>query len=161
MALTPDNMISRSVPDGMPGGAGFPAPRLQSIEHSQPVRFRAAGPAAIDDMNWKKIVRVLPGRVGVRASNGGSAKRFLEAVVWVAQTRAYWSDIPAEFGNWHTIYIRFGRWCNEGLWPKVIDAMHDLPEMQTALSVMVEKYLTNDYNRRMRRSRLKAAANGN
>ena len=57
----------------------------------------------------------------------------LLAPCWVAQSRAYWCDIPADYGQWHTIYIRFGRWCDEGRWEPVIGALEGQPEMRDAL----------------------------
>jgi hypothetical protein len=104
----------------------------------------------MDDAQWAKVLHTLPGRVGVRASNGGNARRFVEAVLWMAHTRAYWSDIPAEYGAWHAIYIRFGRWAHEGIWADVVEALQETPESQSLLRVMVENYLANYHMQRMR-----------
>ena len=56
----------------------------------------------MDDAQWSKVLRILPGRVGVRANNGGNARRFIEAVLWMAHTRAYWSDgfYPVSTDGW-------------------------------------------------------------
>lgn len=104
----------------------------------------------MNDEQWSRVLAVLPGRVGVRASNGGNARRFVEAVLWMAHTKAYWSDIPAEYGAWHAIYIRFGRWAHESIWPDVIRALGDLPETQLLLARMVEKYLDSYRIQRLR-----------
>ena len=66
------------------------------------------------DDEWKVLMQALPGRVGARARQGGNARRFIEAVLWVAQTGAYWSDLPRDFGSWHGIYVRFIRWTGTG-----------------------------------------------
>ena len=105
----------------------------------------------LTDRQWHRIEAELPGRVGARAHNGGNARRFVEAVLWVAQAQAYWSDIPADYGRWHTIYIRFGRWHDEGLWPSVIAAMGTLPEAQAALRALVCKYAESVALRRERK----------
>ena len=104
----------------------------------------------LNDVQWAKVLDVLPGRIGVRASNGGNARRFLEAVLWMAHTRAYWSDIPVDYGAWHAIYIRFGRWAHEGVWDDVVKAMEDVPETQALLGAMVDKYLATYRIQRMR-----------
>lgn len=111
----------------------------------------------LSDRQWARIEAELPGRVGARAHNGGNARRFVEAVLWVAQSHAYWSDIPADYGHWHTIYIRFGRWCEEGLWPSVIAAMGAQPEAQAALRVLVDRYSASVARRRERRLQRAAA----
>jgi transposase len=106
----------------------------------------------LSERQWARIEAVLPGRVSARARNGGNARGFVEAVLWVAQTRAFWSDIPAECGHWHTLYIRFGRWCEQGLWPAAIAAMDGMPEAQAALRALVDKHCANVAARRARRS---------
>lgn len=104
----------------------------------------------MSDAQWTRVMSALPGRVGVRALNGGNARRFVEAVLWMAHTRAYWSDIPAEYGAWHAIYIRFGRWAHDGIWSAVISAMQGLPDTQSRLDAMVEKYLASHQLQRLR-----------
>ena len=69
---------------------------------------------------WKLVMQALPGRVGARARHGGNARRFIEAVLWVAQTGAYWSDLPRDYGSWHGIYVRFIRWSQDGNWNEVL-----------------------------------------
>ena len=104
----------------------------------------------LNDGQWARVQAILPGRIGVRASNGGNARRFVEAVLWMAHTRAYWSDIPPEYGAWHAIYIRFGRWAHEDLWEEVAKAMEELPETQALLRSMVEKFQANYRIQRLR-----------
>jgi transposase len=104
----------------------------------------------LSDSQWAKVLAVLPGRIGVRASNGGNARRFVEAVLWMAHTRAYWSDIPIEYGAWHAIYIRFGRWAHENVWEDVVKALADLPKTQALLGALVEKYQASYRIQRLR-----------
>ncbi|MFT3755364.1 MAG: transposase [Pseudoxanthomonas sp.] len=103
------------------------------------------------DHHWTPIAAALPGRVAARARNGGSARRYVESVLWIAQSRASWCDIPAEYGHWHTNYIRFGRWCEDGLWQRVIVALENHPEAQAALQGLVTRYSDNVAMRRERR----------
>lgn len=104
----------------------------------------------LNDTQWVKVLAVLPGRIGVRASNGGNARRFVEAVLWMAHTRAYWSDIPVEYGAWHAIYIRFGRWAHEDVWGDVVKALADLPKTQALLGALVEKHQVSYRIQRLR-----------
>lgn len=124
---------------------------------SQDRRVRWYGLQWPDDRQWARVEAALPGRVGARAQNGGNARRFIDAVLWCTQTRSRWSDIPVEFGQWHTIYIRFGRWCDEGLWPAVIEALDELPEAKAALRERVDKYVSRSLARNERRRHLRDA----
>ena len=127
------------------------APRADNV-FVEKVAFEANWRARqrLNDLQWARVLAVLPGRVGVRAHNGGNARRFVEAVLWMAHTRAYWSDVPPEYGAWHAIYIRFGRWAHEGIWGDVVNAMQDIPETQALLGAMVEKYLASYRIQRLR-----------
>ena len=58
--------------------------------------------------------------------------------------------MPPEYGAWHAIYIRFGRWAHEGIWADVVNALQDVPETQALLGAMVEKYLASYRIQRLR-----------
>ena len=42
------------------------------------------------------------------------------AVLYILRTGIPWRDLPEIYGNWHTIYTRFSRWSEKGLWWKII-----------------------------------------
>jgi transposase len=44
---------------------------------------------------------------------------FLEAVLWIARTGSPWRDLLPIFGNWISVYSRFARWCEKGIWEKI------------------------------------------
>ncbi|WP_339058401.1 transposase [Candidatus Regiella endosymbiont of Tuberolachnus salignus] len=41
--------------------------------------------------------------------------QFFSAVLYVLRTGIPWRDVPAFYGHWHTIYTRFKRWSENGL----------------------------------------------
>ena len=50
---------------------------------------------------------------------------FLNAILYVVENGCKWRALPKEFGNWHTIYTRFNRWCKDGTFDKVFTALQD------------------------------------
>ena len=102
------------------------------------------------DDQFERIAALLPGKASDPGRTAADNRLFVEAVLWMAHTRAYWSDIPAEYGAWHAIYIRFGRWAHEGIWADVVEALQETPETQSLLRSMVENYLTSYRMQRMR-----------
>jgi hypothetical protein len=39
--------------------------------------------------------------------------------------RAPWRDLPAEFGNWNSVFRQFRRWTASGLWEVMLEALAD------------------------------------
>ncbi|MFB2978961.1 transposase [Microseira sp. BLCC-F43] len=96
----------------------------------------------LSDAEWMHTLGFLPGRVGARARNGGDARNFLDSVLWVAQTRALWSDLPQEFGPPHRMYVRFIRWSVDGTWFFVLSSFSPRDERHVRLFELVEGYLS-------------------
>lgn len=45
----------------------------------------------------------------------------LEAMVWILRTGAPWRDLPKHFGPWKSVYTRFRRWAQQGIWTRVLE----------------------------------------
>ena len=45
--------------------------------------------------------------------------RYLNALLYVIENGCKWRSLPAEFGNWNSIYQRTRRWANNGTLEKV------------------------------------------
>ncbi|QLB64837.1 transposase [Paraburkholderia caribensis] len=84
----------------------------------------------LSDEVWKKIRDILPGKEGDRGRTASNNRWFLEAVLWIARTGSPWRDLPAEFGRWHTVYIRFSRWRSKGVWQRVVNALAGHTEIE-------------------------------
>jgi transposase len=71
------------------------------------------------DDQWERLGAMLPGKDGDPGRTGDNNRLFIEAVLWVARTGSPWRDLPAEFGLWNSVYTRFARWSNSGVWQDV------------------------------------------
>ena len=65
--------------------------------------------------------------------HGAGRSAFVEAVLWIARTGAPWRDLPQEFGNWFTVYTRFWRWAQKGVWERVFNVLSDDPDFECVL----------------------------
>lgn len=45
------------------------------------------------------------------------------AILWILRTGAPWRDLPAELGPWQSAYGRFRRWCKDGTWRRLHEAL--------------------------------------
>lgn len=65
---------------------------------------------------WERIEPLLP--VSNRAET--PARTVVEAGLWILGTGAPWRDLPLRFGKWNTVYKRFARWGQSGVWELVL-----------------------------------------
>jgi transposase len=73
----------------------------------------------LDDVSWAKISNRLRGKTRARALKSMETRRFIEVVLWVADNELCWNHVPASYGKWHTIYVRFGRWALAYTWDQL------------------------------------------
>ena len=79
------------------------------------------------------IAPELSGKAGDPGSSGRDNRLFIEAVLWIACTGSPWRDLPETFGKWFTVYTRFSRWAQEGVWERVFKALCEDPDFEYVL----------------------------
>lgn len=87
---------------------------------------------ALTNEQWIRIKDLLPGKPGDPGRSGEDNRLFVDAVLYVAKTGAPWRDLPERFGNWNSIWRRFDRWCENGIWEAIVQELGplDLEELQ-------------------------------
>lgn len=81
------------------------------------VRIDPATAVKIGPKTWAEIVKVLPRNLRIRAQRqSGEYQRFVEAVIWIAWVDQTWEHLPPASGPWRSVYGRFLRWNQRGLW---------------------------------------------
>ena len=86
----------------------------------------------LSDDDWSKIREFL--RQESRAYVGRdeqACRRFVEAVKWMSRSGAQWRLLPAEYGAWNSVYKRFVRWCEAGVWERLLAALAATPTPNT------------------------------
>lgn len=61
-----------------------------------------------------------PGKAADPGCTGRDNRLFVNAVFWLAKTGAPWRDLPERCGNWNSVFRRFGRWAQRGVWPRIL-----------------------------------------
>jgi putative transposase len=87
----------------------------------------------LSDTQWERIAPELSGKAGDPGSSGRDNRLFIEAVLWIARTGSPWRDLPEAFGKWCTVYTRFWRWAQKGVWERVFKALSDDPDFEYVL----------------------------
>ena len=87
----------------------------------------------LSDRTWNRIypkIRLIP---RTYTNDEAKTRLFVTATHWIMTTGTPWRDLPAEFGNWNSIFKRFARWSDNGVWGKLHQALIEEPDMEWLL----------------------------
>ena len=69
----------------------------------------------LTDAEWRIFDPLLLNR-GERGPPISDKRRTVNGILWVLRTRSPWRDMPARYGNWNPVFVRFTRWSKLGVW---------------------------------------------
>ena len=84
----------------------------------------------LNDAAWDRIAPLIIGRPDQRGSTGRNNRMFVEGVLWIVRTGSPWRDLPEVFGAWNSVFRRFSRWSEKGVWRRIFEALSDDPDFE-------------------------------
>ena len=88
----------------------------------------------LTDDQWKRIEPHLP--TDVRGVERADDRRVISGIVHVLKCGCRWCDCPPEYGPPTTIYNRFVRWAERGIWENLFRAL--VGDRRSAATQMID-----------------------
>jgi transposase len=82
---------------------------------------------------FERVYGLLRQEPKIHTKEREKVRTFLEAVFWVTRGGAQWRFLPAEYGEWNSVYHRFARWDDLGVWGRLFAGVADDPDLQAVL----------------------------
>lgn len=89
--------------------------------------------AILSDTQWYKIGAFLRAHPRAYVGKATTCRLFVEAVLWIMRTGSQWRFLPKEYGAWNSVYKRFARWCDHGIWEEMHTYFAEDPDMESLM----------------------------
>lgn len=86
----------------------------------------------LTDEEWAVLEGLLPPERGRKSRPAHDNRRFLNGMLHVLRVGCPWRDMHERYGKWNSVYVRFRRWAEQGVWDAI-------------LATLVEFGLTDDW----------------
>ena len=84
----------------------------------------------LSDSEWSEILPYLQQHPKVRVGRKRDCRHFVDAVLWLLRTGSQWREMPATHGKWNSIFKRFDRWSQNGVWEGLFKYVQGAPDLQ-------------------------------
>ncbi len=84
----------------------------------------------LSDTQWSKIVNFLKTGPDIYTGQEIHLRRFIQSVLWITRSGSQWRLLPKSYGNWNSVYKRFARWCDKGVFQRLHQHFVNAPDME-------------------------------
>jgi len=80
----------------------------------------------LTDAEWELIEALLPSERGRKSRPAQDNRRYLNGMLHVLRVGCPWRDMHERYGKWNSVYVRFRRWAEQGVWDGLLETLVDL-----------------------------------
>ena len=84
------------------------------------------GRGDLTDEEWALIGVLLPAERGRWSRPAHDNRRFLNGMLHVLRVGCPWRDMHERYSKWNSVYVRFRRWAEQGVWDALLQTLADL-----------------------------------
>jgi transposase len=77
----------------------------------------------LTDAQWARLAPLLPAQRPATGRPAHDHRLIVNAILWRLATGVPWRDLPERYGPWQTVYSRFRRWQQAGVWDRLLAAL--------------------------------------
>ena len=79
----------------------------------------------VTDEQWKRIQPLLPPEyTGKKGRPRKDNRKMLNGMLWMNHSGAQWRQLPERYGPWQSVYARFGKWRDDGVWENIFSQLN-------------------------------------
>ncbi len=80
----------------------------------------------LTDDEWALVGTLLPAERGRWSRPALDNRRFLNGMLYVLRVGCPWRDMHERYGKWNSVYVRFRRWAEQGVWDALLETLVEL-----------------------------------
>ena len=80
----------------------------------------------LTDMEWRIIEGLLPTERGRKSRPSHDNRQYLNGMLHVLRVGCPWRDMHERYGKWNSVYVRFRRWAEQGVWDALLETLVEL-----------------------------------
>lgn len=80
----------------------------------------------LTDEEWALVGTLLPAERGRWSRPALDNRRFLNGMLHVLRVGCPWRDMHERYGKWNSVYVRFRRWAEQGVWDALLETLVEL-----------------------------------
>ena len=87
----------------------------------------------ITDEQWKVIEPLMPPEyTGKKGRPRKDNRTMVNGILWINRSGAQWRQLPEKYGPWQSVYARFAKWRDNGIWEQIFAELNKDADTESA-----------------------------